>query len=184
VSGAWAAALQWGTVADWAVVTFTAFLTVFTAIQLRQNRRTRLMQQSLERARFAIEDRTVSQLPGGQLKIQYSLVNRGRSVASITRMSSRTAILPALTQPPIFPDWIDASEVMQVGDEVGIEFVIQSVTPEDSKALAAREALIHVVGRIEYVDVFNSNHVRAYAFAFDGERHFMPVDAPGYNFET
>ena len=73
---------------------------------------------------------------------------------------------------------------MQAGDPLVFELVIQSLTPEQSKSLAAGTSLIHVVGRIEYVDVFGKTHIRAYAFAFDGRQHFMPVDTPGYNYET
>ena len=55
-------------------------------------------------------------------------------------MSSDTAILPALGQPPIFSDWKEGSDVMQAGDQVGVELIIPTVTAEQSKALAAREA--------------------------------------------
>jgi len=177
---------EWGTVADWAIVAFTAVLTVFTALQIIQNQRSTTLTQELERARFSVENRKFDPQPNGKVRIEYELANRGRSAARILRSANNTLFLQTVSQPPMALNWEDAPEIVQAGDQLVRENQIHSLPADQVAALGAKTLFITIVGGIEYLDIFNKVHVRRYAFMWDGEARFVPPygEDKGYNDET
>ena len=169
-----------------AVALFTLGLIVVGVLQWLTYNATLATTRTLERARFAIEKRKIEGLVGGRVRIEFEAANRGRSVAAVTRTAETVYFLPSLPQPPIGPPWKESPEVVQVGEPVVVELVVESVNPDQAKGIKDGTHLLHVVGRIEYSDVFKETHVRGYAFTYDekGQTFHPPKNAPGYNFET
>lgn len=177
---------EWGTIADWAIVAFTAVLTVFTAVQIHQNKRNRMLAEALERARFSIENRRFEQAANGEVAITYEIANRGRSVAKVRRSATTTMFLATVPQPVMELRWKDAPEVVQAGDALVRETRVLRVDVAVSHRLAIRETFITVIGGVEYDDIFGKTHIRRYAFMYEWGGSFVPPkgDAADYNDET
>jgi hypothetical protein len=142
---------------------------------------------TLERARFNIENRKIEMLDGGKrLRVEYEVVNRGRSAATITRTGDNLYVLQGLPEPPVFPDWKIETEVVHTGQAMVCELILHSIEAEKVRDFEARRSRLYVIGRIEYTDVFGKSHERGYVFAYDADAgtFYAPENATGYNYET
>lgn len=95
-------------------------------------------------------------------------------------------IAPSLPKPPAFPQWQDAPEIVQAGEATVFEVTVRYESATQIRDVAQKTAFLHVLGRFEYVDVFQQTHERAFVFVYDvdAETFHPPVDALGYNYET